>query len=591
MANEIPSGFQPPDLDIPFSSNRVGAESKREPKTAVEVISIRRDGGKSFKWGELHLQQIEIILQKASEETEVPVSMFNRTEFLKPLEIIGGHSLSGLYNVAQNDKERGERDVIDFILDRIGIKVTVEDVIKAIKMDRNIEWKRVPPEQIKALLVTVVKESIAKPVEMLSLQDITTRYYETLGGRNLYRLYASYARKPERNQRNVTNFLLESLGVDVAIHNKIRRGGRASAGVNKFLTEASPDEVKELLEKAAEEIGKPVAMLNRKDLESRHFDFLNGRMLAQRRGKGATGKHVRLITLLERAQLKATVNDVIEIAKRGDKIPWQRISMDVIYETFVKAAAEIGVPASMMRGADTMHHYFKFLGNRTLGGLYTYALRHPEKLPEESSMMFIRRKLGLPEINLSRKAFRVKKIQDSFTQQVSSSASSEEVNIERFMPWINSISRLYESPFLDIEREEIESEAIIFVLDALKAGMTEAGLIKTLPEHLERFRKRSLQPRYKEKLLSTPIAEGLTLQDVISTKDIYPEDQELSETLLKSLKNLSPLQEKIVLAIAVEEISFEELRQQLDLDEEVLEEHYQDALTLLRTIMTPEGNE
>lgn len=543
--------------------------------TSDEIISRMRSG-ENVRWNMVPMVEILGVLQKASQEVQIPVSMLADTEFYQPFEMLNGHTLRGLYWFATRHKERGKKGIIPFLFELTGVRATAEDVIAAMKKNRVIQWYPLPREVIKTLLEKVAQEQ-GKTVNTLLQKDFT-KPCAALGGRNLASVYRHFAAHPDRKGRPIMIFLLENCGIEVTMYNKLRAKGQ-------FLSKFSPSEIRKLLIEAGKELGKPPSMLTSADLNN-HFRFLNGQTL-RTRTRNADGRRTK-VSLHKNADIKVTFNDVIEVAKRGNHVLWHRIPMQVIGEILAKAADEIGVPVSMI---SLSNKHFDFLGGRGLNRLESYAYAHEERMPQETSMMFLRRKLGLPEI--SRSAFRMRKTEESFAQLTSSEGLSEDLSVEALMPWIQSVAKLYEDSFLNIQKEEIESEAVIFISDAIGKGLSKEDIIKNMHEYLERFRRRESQVRYRERLLSTPIADGLTLQDVIASKDpkLGSEEERLSEGLTESLKALIPFQQKLVIAIAVDGKSLDELTEELGLDRDTLEEHYTDALIFLRSCMEPEEEE
>ena len=534
--------------------------------TSDEIISCMRSG-KRVRWSSVPSPAILGVLQKASQEVQVPVSTFNITEFDRPLNMLGGHTLKGLYKNVKH-RERGKKKPMPFLLESLGVRVTEEDFIAAIKQGRIVHWDLVPRETIKGVLEKVAQEQ-HKTASTL-LKDDLLKQSELLEGKNLQRVYKYFRYHPDRKRKNIMIFLRESCGIEVTLYD------RQSNGLGKFLAGASEDDMKELLAEAGRELKKPGSMLTLADL-GHHFIFLNGRRL----DRTIPDKYdITRRSFLNKSEI--TLGDVIEISRRGNLIPWRRIPMEVIRDILVKAAEESGVDISMI---SLQNIHFKFLGGKTLKGLSDYAYFHKDRLPQETSMMFIRRKLALPEV--SRSAFRMRKIEEFFTEQTPLGELPKEIIIEALMPCIQSVAKLYADLSINIQKEEIESEAVIFISDAIKKGLSKDDLIKNLHEHLEGFRRREYQARYREKLLSTEIAEGLTLQDVIASRDseVEFEEEGLSEGLREKLKVLTPFQQKLVIAFAVDGKNLDELAEELGLDRDVLEEHYLDALALLRNIM------
>lgn len=557
----------------------LGVQREKWKITSDDIIS-RMQSGKLVRWSAIPTVEILGVLKKASQEVQIPVSMFNIKEFRQPLKILGEHTLLGLYNFARSHKERGEKDIIPFLFQLTGVRVTTEDVIVAMKKNKIIQWDSVPREVIKALLEKVAHE-FDKTVNTLLVDDLL-KPSEALGGKSLGPVYKHFKVHPDRKRRPVMIFLLENCGIAISLYNKLSSRG-------EFLSKVSPREIRELLIEAGKELGKPPSMLTSADLD-KHFRFLNGQTL-RRRTRSADGRATR-VSLRKNADIEVTFNDVIEIARRGNNVIWIRIPMQVIREILVKAADEIGIPVSSILGKDMQGHRFNFLGGKTLGGLYYYVCSHKEKMPQETSTAFLRRKLGLPEI--SRSSFRMQKAKESFAQLVSQEGLSKDLDVEELMPWIQAVANLYEDPFLNIGKEEIVSEEILFITEAIGKGLAKDDIIKKLYEYLEGFRRRESQKYYKEKLLSTPIGDGDSiLQDVIASKDPEVElgEEGLSERLAESLKVLTPFHQKLVIAIAVDEKTLDELAEELGLDRDTIEEHYADTLILLRNRMESEEEE
>lgn len=540
--------------------------------TSDEIVSRMRSG-KNVRWNIVPMVEILGVLQKASQEVQIPVSMLGDREFSQPLEILNRRTLAGLYSFARYHKERGKKGTIPFLFELTGVRATGEDVIAAMKKNRviHIRWDSLPREVIKTLLEKVAQEQ-GKTASSL-LRDDLLKPSEALGGKNLRRVYIYFQRHPDRNGKNTMIFLRESCGIPITIYDRLNNG------MEKFLANVSQDEVRELYAEAGKELGKPPSMLTLADLDN-HFGFLNWQTL-HRRTRNADGRATR-VSPYKNADIDVTLNDVVEVAKRGNYIPWRRIHMQVIREILANAADEIGIDISMVR-LDERH--FEFLGGRSLKGLRRYAYTHEERMPQETSMRFLRRKLGLPEI--SRAAFRMRKTEESFAQHVSLEGLSKDLSVEALIPWIQSIAKLYEDSFLNIQKEEIESEAVIFISEAIGKGLSTDDIIKNLHEHLEGFRKKESQLHYQEELLSTPIHGGFILQDMIASKDpeLGLEEEGLSEGFRESLKVLTPFQQQLVIAIAVDGKNLDELTEELGLDRDTLEEHYADSLALLRSIM------
>lgn len=352
------------------------------------------------------------------------------------------------------------------------------------------------------------------------------------------------------------------------------------------------DEIAIILERVSEEVQVPASMFSHQQFRQ-PLEILGGRLLLPlynfaKHHENREGKNV-VSFLLELAGIRATAEDVIKTIKLDkrtdhlDRVPWEEMR-----KLLKMGARDHGIQVEMMDAKELYEHY-DFLDGRTLHRLHPYALKHPEKRVEETAMMFIRRKTGIQETSFPRADLRLHRIEEYFAQNVCLKGA-EEINSE-FIPWIDFLARLYENPFLNIEREEIESEAVVFLLEAFGKGLSEQDLVKGLHKHLEEYMTRTSHHRYEEKLLSTPVGKGVTLQDAIPARGSELEDTELSGSLLKSLKSLSSLQQRLVIGIVVDGKSLDELGEEFELDPATLEEHYNDALTLLKELMSSEDTQ
>ncbi len=119
----------------------LGLPRERWDITSDEIIS-RMQSGKNVRWDIVPMVEILGVLQKASKEVEIPVSMLRVKEFRTPLEILNRRTLGGLYWFAGSHKERGKKDIIPFLLELTGVRATAGDVIVAMKKNRKSNGTR-----------------------------------------------------------------------------------------------------------------------------------------------------------------------------------------------------------------------------------------------------------------------------------------------------------------------------------------------------------------------------------------------------------------------------------------------------------------
>lgn len=321
----------------------------------------------------------------------------------------------------------------------------------------------------------------------------------------------------------------------------------------------------------------------------RPLKILGGRSLKglydfAKRDEKREGKEV-VTFLLESAGIRATAEDVVKTIRLNKRTKLGRVPWEEIRKLLDMGARDHGIPVEII-DAKELYKSYVFLDGHSLQRLHPYALKHPEKKAEETAMMFIRRKTGVQEVSFPRAGIRLHRMQESFAQDVYLKGLSKEIS--EFIPWIEFVARLYENPVLNIEKAEIEGEAVVFLLEAFGKGLSEPDIVKGLHGYLEEYMTKTSRNQYSEKLLSTPLGNGFTLQDAIPAQDPELEGVELSETPLKSLKTLSPLHQRIIVGIAIDKKSLDDLREELGLDPDTFEEHYNDALILLRELMSSE---
>ncbi len=100
-----------------------------------------------------------------------------------------------------------------------------------------------------------------------------------------------------------------------------------------------------------------------------------------------------------------------------------------------------------------------------------------EKDPGESTVFFLRRKTGLEDglrpKRTSKLRYRAQLVDAAF--QKLSILNNSLPTVYGLLPFIHSIARLYANSFLEIEVDEMESEAVVYILDFIAKGRPIMG--------------------------------------------------------------------------------------------------------------------
>lgn len=544
--------------------------------TAEDVVTSMKFKS-HLDWSRVPFDEIGRLIEMAATELGKPAHQFTQRDFDAYLDLLDGRNLNGLYRyaLAHPDNENGK--TVPFLLKQAGIGEEV--FLKMREMGSVQFFEKASWEEIGDVLRRTAEE-MRKPVSMITSRDLIDYGVKFLGGRTLREL----RQRMEKDGVTMPDLPVK-IGVSVSLEDLI-----ATAKTDRFIiwNRVSPTVTRELLARAAEERGKPVSLLTGDDLKA-GFHFLEGRSLGglhnyfRKQEKSVEANVAPFI--LEQLGITVTAEDVIEATKRGFVIWWNRIPWKEMGILIEKTAEELGILPEMV-GSPEFIQKQEFLGGNSLLGMYWFASKHQDKEAGESTVSFLRRKTGIVDglrpRRTSRLKYRAQKVDSTFQEVLSSHDSLS--TVDGLLPSIHSIARLYANPFLDIEVNEIESEAVVFVLDFIAKGKPISGFSSGLNAHLEHYVNATTKPRYKEKLLSAPVTDDgtKTLGDMLSEKREEEVSEGLGGILGEKFSLLSPLQQELVMKIAVDERTMEEVSEEFGMDVESAQEMYYDALTLLR---------
>lgn len=357
--------------------------------TAKEAIDQMRNGV-PVRWGTVPWPEVAKILELVAKETGQPVAILGMRDLYQPFTFLGGATLSGFYQHAANLSEREGKERMQFILEKSGFEIKAEDIISGIRNGRTIMWERAPSEAIRDLIGHVARER-GKPLSMLYFQDLV-QPCEFLDGYSLTGFADRIASQAREQNKGAIEFLLEQINVTATAEDVLA----AMKNGNNILWNRLPNgEIGKILSMVAEELGKPVSMLNDDDLYRTPLAVAGNRSLRGliRHGESSE-KQTAMQDLLERAGIKPTVKDLVQYIKSGRHVYWDRILWAVTGDLLELAAKEIGLPVSMIDLTLLARSSFSFLDGKTLGGLYVHIGSHPER-KEKDRMTFILEKIRM----------------------------------------------------------------------------------------------------------------------------------------------------------------------------------------------------
>lgn len=391
--------------------------------------------------------------------------------------------------------------------------------------------------------------------------------------------------------RETFSAFLERVGIQMEPADVVKH---ITAGGFVVWDRISPQVKLQLLEMVAGEIGLPASAIGPWDF-FRPFSFLDGktlgRLYAHYRRHAARDNRDAFTFLFEETGITIPIEDTIKRIKLERRIRWGKVPYREIAGLLQFFSTEVDIPLAVLRERD-FRMRLPALNNRRLMGLYNHFLNHPNRRGKET-MAFMFEQVGITVTTLTRSNYRLRRMQEFFGLQALTTTSAEPLTLEKLMPWVDSVSRLYQNPFLDISRQEIESELAVAILDRLQEGNCRLsdGFVENIHRILERYIRDEWNARYRVKSLQMPIAGTLTLGDVIGSLDRTLEAVEQGEEITniqRRLGQLSPLQRHLIRGIAIEAKTFEEMATELGINVEALQDHYDDALILLRTEAEPE---
>lgn len=570
--------------------------------TADDAIQTARIGNRRNFWVRVPDEARREVLERAADEIGVPTFMLRNTDFTRRrYQFLAGNQLTALYDLSERAADRNGKSPISYLLEKVGITPSVGDIVQGMQIEQLIPWGRVPPETIQNLLEQAAEE-LGIPASMVSAKKLNREKFDFLHGKNLRGLIDRTMSEYGLTSKEAVELLVAQAGISTSVEDiidTIKRNERV------YWNRASADTLRQLLDFAAEEIEIPTSMLGARDLSKRKYEFLEGQSLGrlfwdlyydQQRGDKKPVSY-----LFEKIEIKPSTEDVVAFIKTGGTVQWDTIPREVIADILTKASEETGLPVSILGARDLLYRQYGFLDDRSLGILYSYAQRRTRSI-EETVLGALRKDVGLPDATSNRKGFRGLEMSKLFDKYMQGNMS-ETLQPAHFIPWLNAVSEIYANSFFGIEKNEVQNELFVFLSDNYTEGQNWdiETMITMAHRHIEKYVSTVISSKYREKSLAAPIGNtDLTLADTLTDKGEAGKTNQaivFSRRTSNALESLSPLQRALVIGITVHEYTFDEMAGEiknnfnLEADSDTLQEHYEEALAILKGQIEPKDVE
>src|SRR5690554_2097858 len=308
---------------------------------------------------------------------------------------------------------------IDYICDEYEVPpLTFEEWLCLAGRQANFRWERFPRHYLGRLLALKADEAKKESPRMLRHEDFC-RPFSTLNNRNLTGLYNCYARLKKDKKIDTVDFLCDLAGIPALDFSQWLAGIKHGS---KISWESLPPElVKEIIWKAAEELGLKNPRLMDQSSFYQRFSFLNGKTLsglyAHFSARAAKEQSKVLPFICDTLGIeRLTLKDWFNLIGTASLIRWEKVPPKVQREVVLKAAAEMNLPhPRLMKTREFTSVPLQFLYGKTLAGLYChYAEKKPQpglEIPE-----YIMNTLQIPQAEINLQTGRVSTI-DSLTHR------------------------------------------------------------------------------------------------------------------------------------------------------------------------------
>lgn len=377
-------------LDFMFDSIGIPVEN-------LESVLQSMSRGHQVFWDRISPDVSRQVMQSAAKELGKPVAMLGGKDFKIHLDLLNGHTIGGLYLHARRHPKRGGQNALAFLFQRVGITVTVEDIINYLAAPVNntsarkiTNWDLLPPVEIQRLLIQVAAEK-GKPPSLLEASDFD-HSLNLLGGHTLSGMWQHFNRQRERGDQSTLAFIMERAGFITSPQEVIDRIKSGSIRWNNVPW----DVIGEVLRMVATELGYPAAILSQVDLE-KPLTLLAGKTLAGLCGFAGRHEDRRssniMSFILNKAGIQMSVDDLLVLPKSGRRILWERVPSQQIQAILRVVADGMNMPVGALRRTD-LDQPFAQLSGQGLQSLYQYFRRHPNR-QKKDVIVFMFEQVGI----------------------------------------------------------------------------------------------------------------------------------------------------------------------------------------------------
>lgn len=381
--------------------------------TEDDWIAYITTGNSMTLWNIIPKPVIRNLLFRAADTLGYSNPRMMSTDDLKTeLDFLQGLSFYSFASRYFGVDTRGVR-TIDYICDEYEVPpLTFDEWLYLAGHQTNFRWERFPRHYLGRLLTLKTEEAKKKSPRILRHEDFC-RPFSAINNKNLLGLYNYYARLKKDKKFDTVDFLCDLAGIPPLDFSQwlagVKRGSKIS------WESLSPELIKEILGKAAEELGLKNPRLMDQSSFYQRFSFLDGKTLsglyAHFSARAAKEKNAILPYIcdtlgIERLALKDWFNAIGTTAL----IRWEKVPLKVQREIVLRAAAEMKLShPRLMKTKEFTSVPLPFLYGKTLSGLYChYAEKKPQ--PDLEIPEYIMNTLQIPQAEINLQTGRVSTI-------------------------------------------------------------------------------------------------------------------------------------------------------------------------------------
>jgi hypothetical protein len=371
--------------------------------TTEDWIAYLTAGATVPSWQILPEQVLKDLLIRAAASLGYSNPRMMSTEDLKTgIDFLQGLSLFS-FVARYSGNTAADVRALDHLCDEYGIPPLSFAEWLVLAARPNFRWQRFPRPHLHRLLQFLAEEAGKDTPRMLKHKDFC-RPLPALNNRDLTGLYHCYARLKKDKKISTVEFLCDAAGIPG--YNLPQWLATGLPGARIPWESLSPQLIKEILGKAAEELGlKNPRLMDSTDF-NRSFSFLNGKTLSGLYARIKANPGLWDMLGIERPGTE----DWLELICSSPQIHWERVPIKIQREIILKATAETGRPhPSLLKTKDFIATPLRFLGGKNLSGLYFhYATKKNQNALSVTE--YILNTLQIPSAGINLKTGRIETI-------------------------------------------------------------------------------------------------------------------------------------------------------------------------------------